>query len=406
MRRNSLLYAGTLAFGQLATAAAFALAARHTSPTTFGVLASGIAIGAVLAGLLDFGQSNYLIREVAKGGLLRREATDRLIVKLAAGLLGSCAAVAAALVFTNGGHNVLTIVLAGTITLMGALTVQALQVELRARGRFFSVSVCSVLGRMSLVSVVTLGVLLGAQGHKALLAGLLTSGAVEAFSLFIARRPGPYTGVTARIRALPMRDAWGGSTAYGVSGLASAAQQLDVVVLAAFGGTGAAGVYAAVARWTSPLILPSSAITQVATPTCAAAVNVKSGLAQLRPFWILIVASAAPCLVLAAFSDRFTELLLGPAFAQSASVLALLAVGVIPTIFAQPVNMLLQVQNRDASIAVWSTIATLIRLAGAGTLGAFLGANGGAISVILQQVVLCVAIGFILRSAIRRGGEA
>ncbi|MFC7574249.1 hypothetical protein ACFQX8_18950 [Klenkia terrae] len=144
----------------------------------------------------------------------------------------------------------------------------------------------------------------------------------------------------------------------------------------------------------------------MATPTCAAAVNVKSGLAQLRPFWILIVASAAPCLVLAAFSDRFTELLLGPAFAQSASVLALLAVGVIPTIFAQPVNMLLQVQNRDASIAVWSTIATLIRLAGAGTLGAFLGANGGAISVILQQVVLCVAIGFILRSAIRRGGEA
>src|SRR5690606_8971327 len=58
------------------------------------------------------------------------------------------------------------------------------------------------------------------------------------------------------------RNPWRGAGHIGLSSLMLALQQLDLVLLRGLGGGQAAGMYAAVARWTQPVTLLANSVSQ------------------------------------------------------------------------------------------------------------------------------------------------
>ncbi|TFC61637.1 lipopolysaccharide biosynthesis protein [Cryobacterium sp. TMB1-7] len=392
-----------LAISQLLVAVAYAIGARATLPSALGISLSAIAIASVAAALVDFGLSAFLIREVASGRCDNAAMYSRLWQRLLlAGLVGT--------VLFTGGLLVLISIAAdwGFLLWVGlifasSLLLQTAQVPLRAHGMLGLISIATVLDRLIFLSSTWALILLGVGGELAIPLGLAAGmGFDSAFCFVLNIRKIP-SGLkpSGRVRVGPPSlwfTAWRGTRGYGIAAVLGSAQQLDVTILGFSGGAAAAGAYGAVSRWTTPLLLPSTALTQVGMAHAPKANSTRLALRGLRRVaWILVLAVMASLFV-AGFAGTIAPAILGTQYDDSSAIFTVLALSIIPTLFAQPLSMVLQSRGREGKVAWILGLGLFLRLITCLILGAQLGGLAAAWAVTIQQAaILLILVALVLR---------
>ncbi|WP_146069474.1 hypothetical protein [Cryobacterium sp. Y11] len=287
------------------------------------------------------------------------------------------------------------------------LLMQSAQIPLRARGLMGWVSLIMIFDRLVFLAVILALTALGVGGEVAIPIGLASGITLDAFLCFLSNR-----------RMVPARDgsgmrihvghpkrwflAWRGATGYGVAAVLGSAQQLDMSILGFSSGPAAAGSYGAVSRWTTPLLLPSTALTQVGMAHAPKAASTRLTLWEFRRVvWILILAMVG-AIGVAHYSDFIAPAILGTQYAGSSPIFALLALSIIPTLFAQPLSMILQSRGEEVHVAWVLGGGLAIRLSTCFVLGASLGGLAGAWGVLLQQSFILVVLILVIAKVLVR----
>lgn len=392
---DALLVAAGTALSQVLTAAAFVVAARDVRPDQFGYMVALLTVVPVLTQALDWGAQANLTRrlssQVVDGGhyraWMRRRAT--VFAAPAMGLAGLVIVL-----------NVPPIVWLGSCLYLWTLgIVQPARAWPQVQHRFGTIASGKVLGRAVTlaVTVAALGVSAEAVSAAALLPwGMALGSAVEA--LFLARFWPPRTGQ--RVTAWQM---WKGGGRIGVASLLGMAQQLDAAIVAAVAGVAQAGVYGAVSRWVAPLMLPSLAVGEVLYPRFASS----TGREGLRDAWRgarpVLVLSVAAAVLAAVVADPLTRLLLGEAYAGSATVLVLLALGTIPLVFAAPVFTLLVARGHDREALASRAFGSGTALVLLPVLAYAFGASGAAVALAAGNTLFVTSCCAFAVARLRRG---
>lgn len=374
---------------QLLMAVLFILTARAMDPAEFGTVVTTIALGMVGAGLLDLGSSSYWIRELASG----RTSLDELMPKLAAKFFIACGI---AVVSTVVSAILYPRFIAAGLLLLSTSTIGTVLVPLRAARRTELVGLLTALDRLAAVSIYFTLTSIGVGPGD----GLWISIVLGDFLLIT------YVSVTEFSRMIPaglrhLSNPWGGARWYSLNAIGSSAAQLDLPLLAMFGGSTAAGIYGGVNRWASPLGLATLSFASAAAPYIAAQTAFRDARPELfrasRILLLVVIVSAgaipaAPWLVV---------FLLGNAYAESAVVLQWLAGAVILNAIVSPLMVTLMSRQFDhfASVVLFlSVCAQLAFIAGfAGSMGAVSAAVGFFICQLLQLVGSVVSIALIAR---------
>jgi O-antigen/teichoic acid export membrane protein len=322
------------------------LVARHVGPSVFGQLAVGTIFALVGADVLDLGRNSLLVRMQAQGLVPTRELSRRLIMtKLAWSPVLLIALLVASLVMT---HHVHLYMLLFYVYGISYTIWQTLVTPFRGEAELMRVSSCAAQERL-----ITLGVVLAGQsllGPATLAVGLaLGSLSVCARLTRTPFRDGP--------APMSMREFTRASRPFAVVSLTSDAQQLDVPLVVAAGGTVAAGIFAAASRLIGPLSL---VVVQTSQLVFARAARVDDPLKRRQA--VLFVAGIAaiyvPGLALVSWrSDDLIGLLLGPRYAESAHLLGYISIGVVLTILTYPLTAWMQGRGRSKVAAVASTSA-------------------------------------------------
>lgn len=381
---------------QVLVAILYILTARSMQPAEFGVVATAIALGLAGAAFADLGAGSYWIRELASGRValpdLYSKMLSRLLYASAIALLVICLAMLTEPQFAAAG-----------VLLLSRTTLLTMFVPLRAARKADLVGWLTILGRV--VSVLAFFALM--YFGAALGVALWVSLAIGDVALVA------YMGITAHSqfdwKSFSLSNPWSGAKWYSLSALSVSAQQLDLPLVGAFAGAGAAGIYGGVNRWIQPMLLAISAFASSAAPFLALESDQQAVRRQvMRASWILIFSIiisisaiwAAPWLV---------SVLLGDAFASSSVVLRWLAGAMIINTFTQPLIVALQSKKHDRMAAFLLLISVashlLIVVVFAPTLGATSAGIGMFTSQLLQFVgaLACIAV-IVLRR--RRASKA
>jgi O-antigen/teichoic acid export membrane protein len=398
---QTITLTASLIASQLMVAVAYLIGARATTPIELGVLLSAIAISSVAAGIIDFGLGSYLIREVASGRLTQNGMYARLWQRLlSAGTIALVVSLPAALwVHWSGvgwqSYGWIVLVFAAT------LLMQSAQVPLRAAGLMGRVALASFVDRAVFLVLVWWLVGLGLDGAVALPIGLAAGLLVDAgLSVVLnVRSAAAKIGSSERLNVGGPSHwfrAWRGSQGYGFAAVIGSAQQLDVAVIGFSGGAAASGAYGAVSRWTSPLLLPSTALTQVGMAHAPKAASTLEAVKNFRRVAWVLVLSVVVSISVSIFAEPIASTLLGPAYDDSAAIFTVLALSIVPTLFAQPLAMVLQSRGKERGIAWVLAVGLICRLALCLILGAQLGGLAAAVAVLSQQSLIFVILVFMI----------
>lgn len=398
-----------LAFSQLLVAVAYAIGARATVPSALGISLSAIAIASVAAALVDFGLSAFLIREVASGRCDNAAMYSRLCQRLlSAGLVGTVLLTSGVLVLISVAADWEFLLWIGLI-FASSLVLQTAQVPLRAHGMLGLISIATVLDRLIFLSATWGLIAMGVGGELAIPLGLAAGMAFDSAFCFVSnvRRIPSGLKPRGRVRVGPPSvwfTAWRGTRGYGIAAVLGSAQQLDVTILGFSGGAAAAGAYGAVSRWTTPLLLPSTALTQVGMAHAPKADSTRLALWGLRRVaWILVLAVIASLLV-AGFAGTIAPAILGTQYEDSSAIFTVLALSIIPTLFAQPLSMVLQSRGKEGKVAWILGLGLVLRLTTCLLLGAQFGGLAAAWGVTIQQaVILLILVALVLKVVVIEG---
>ena len=380
---QAIFLAASTGGSQVLVAVLYLLAARTASPQQLGPAVSAIAIATAGMGFIDFGTNSHWVREISRGSMDRRELGHRIANK-------TLCTVGISLLWA-----VLTLVVAPTADLwtaspvmVGLMINQTSQVALRAAKRGELVSLTIVADKLVAFLAFLVLLVTGSPSPWALWVSL-TCGSLTASVLgWILIDPSLRPIVRPSFRSNP----WHGAGYYGVSNLANSAQTLDLPVLSLVAGPAAAGLFAAVNRWTQPMSLLASAFSAASAPFVSRSANVVEAWRHVRQaVWMPLcaiglsagVALAAPILV---------PVLLGDSYLGSVDNLRILALVSIFSIMSQPLTVVLQSLGHDRFVGVWMGVAVIIQLGLVALLGASLGSLGAAYASLLIQVLLFVAL--------------
>lgn len=393
--RSTLSTSGGMAAAQVILAVGYSIAARAAGPAEFGQSLSAIAIGAAAAGLLDFGLTALQTRELASGRSSSSDVAAKLVDRLIVGALIALAANVVNLLLPVPSP----VVLAASAVALGTLGVQFVQVPLRASGRMHLVALATVTDKLAFGLVVVALISVGVGGAMAVVLGVLAGLLTDVCCCLIALGPRHLRrvfGIGRRGRPRRWMRGWRGASGYGLAGLVSSLQPLDVPLMSVAGGPLAAGVYGAVSRWTTPLLLPASAIAQVGVAHAAAAGSTRAALASLRRVAWIVGAAAVASVAIAIFAKPLTVLVLGVAYEGSSDALRVLALATIPTLLAQPLVMIVESRKRERSVALALLASLLVRLGTVWVFAPSLGGVAGAVAVLAQQTLTFI---FVARTA-------
>jgi O-antigen/teichoic acid export membrane protein len=388
---QAILLAGSTGIAQVVTALLYVLAARSGSPSDLGHVVAAIALGTSLVGFADFGTNGLWVRELARGRSNRALMASRLYSKLLiAGILASLLGVFSWLLFPDT-----TYWMAAPVG-FALLANQTMQVPLRGMARAELVSFSILADRMIAGVVMAVAISVGAQAYSSLwLALTIGSLGAAAMGWFLTPK-----GLRLRPRIALRLNPWKDAGYYGLSTLAISAQSLDLTILAFAGGPTAAGLYGAVNRWTQPIGLLVSAFSSASAPFVArsstwhdAWQHVKKGI------WLLGIAIIG-CLVIAIFAPAIVGIVIGDAYQDSAIVLRILALSVIPAIANQPLSVFLQSMGYDRPVAFVTMGTVILQLIAVAITSPLYGATGAAAGVGVVQVIILICLSLILRKAL------
>jgi O-antigen/teichoic acid export membrane protein len=388
--RQATFLAGSTAFAQILTALIYLFAARVSGPTAFGQVVTAIAIATSAVGILDFGTNSLWIRETAKGALSTHDLARRALTKILIAL-GVFAVGGVCLYLLSPNPWLWT---AAPIA-MFLLISQTAQVPLRAHSRIGVVALSLVVDRLVGMLVLFGGMLIGADGAAALWLALVC-GSIGGTLLLVSQMPG-----RRRLLVTPElgHHPWRGSGFYGLSSMAVTSQSLDVAIMSAVAGPAAAGIYGAVNRWTQPMQLAVSAFAAAAVPVVARAQSWSTAWPQVKKALWLPVMAVIACVVVIIGAPFFVDVLVGEAYADSATVLRVLAIGTLFAIGNQPLAVFLQSLGRDRAVSFITAPVVILQLLLVAALASLYGAVGAALAFVAVQVAMFLLLLLLTRNA-------
>jgi O-antigen/teichoic acid export membrane protein len=373
-------------------AATFALVARDLGPAIFGLMVALLGIAAVCQDLLDFGTSQWMIREIAAGrlsiagarGVLRRRTRAvALICGLAAGL---CIFAGAPALRT-----------AATATYVIAAVANAgMYARLRGTGNFRRAAMHAVGERLALLLWVLVLVVVAPSREVAVAALIGGTGFLNWASTLAAPR------ALTRSRAsygLPLRSMYRDSRAFGLLGLSVDLQQLDAAATAPLAGVGVAATVGVASKLTAPAGVLAGAVSQVAFRGVAAG-GVEAGRSarlaiKLSVALALLFALAAPLLPLIAVG------VLGGEYRAARTAILVYAVGTTLAMVAQPLTSILAAGGHDRLVSRITAAAVVAGLlVGVSTVQSA-GAPGMGLGFVITQLLILAACGFVHQRNLR-----
>ncbi len=386
--------AGALVAGQILLGVTYVVGARSISPGTLGLVATCAAIGQVAAVVVDLGLVNYLVREAAAGRLDDARARALVAAKRPWALaLLLATGLATSLVIAPTLPSALLLAFVG----VGVWEAQNANGLLRAQERFARASTGQLAGRFA--GLVVAAVLAGfGVGELALAAALPASFLLEAVLDRVFLGP-------AGQRRRPVSELAGHhreSLGFGLANLAASAQQLDTPLVTVGAGAFEAGLYAAGGRLLGPLTFLANSLGMVAAPWLARAGTDEAALRgeERRVVRVGLALCAAP-LVAAVAGPPLIPLLLGPDYASSGTVFAVLAIGAAVVTINQPFAIIAQNRGHQRAVAVGIGVGLSIGLLATLVLSWWGGAVWAAVGYIVSQIVIFVLLGLAARRARR-----
>lgn len=253
------------------------------------------------------------------------------------------------------------------------------------------VAATSMLARRTAALAVFLPALAaGADPVWAFSSGLVTGGLVAQLHARRAVRDLPGDA-----RAVSPRAVVGRSWPFLASNLTGQARTLDVPVVAAALGAGAAGLYAAAVKLVQPLLLVPQSLAAVVMPHSTRLAPAAARRLGVR-LTVLFLACLVPAVPLVVWAEDVVVLVMGPTFEGAGPALGWAIAGLPFVALSASLGALLQGQGRARFVAVNGAVfAVLMFPAIAG--GAFLGGIGGAAaglgaSFALRAATLCWAL--------------
>lgn len=369
--------------GQALLAVAYIVAARGVSPASFGLVASGIAIGLALIGLIDFGANTLWVRSLANGSMSLAQAGQRALWKCIA---ATALALLATMIVAFGPFP-LELSAVGPVLLATTLA-QLSQVPPRAIARSdltaLSIGVSRALSFAILIILISFGIGATTALVISICAGSILEGSIN---IFLTPRGHWY-----RLMSVRPVNPWRGSTHFGVYAIATSAQSLDVPILGVTAGAASSGIYAAVNRWTQPLGLAVGGFTSASAPFVASAVTFGEAWTKIRRASWLLALALFGCVTAAALAPIFVPTLLGDQYTGAVPVFQIMALGTIPALLNQPLAVFSQMRGSDKPVGVITAAGVFARLALTAALGLTTGVLGAAIAYSVAQVALLAAL--------------
>jgi len=383
-QRQALVIALASGVAQVSTALLYAVAARGTPIAQFGYAVSAIALGTAIAGVFDFGTTNYWVREIAAKTtdprvIRSRAATRILVVSIA------CIGVGA-LLSAVGAH------------LFAYSPLIAIALTLR--------QVSEVGPRAALASHLTVIGLLWDRGMSLAIffVGRLwlpddSQGKLLCWSLILGPAFGAVVlgAISRGDRRLLSRDfrpmlPWRGSLHFGIFGSSVALQNLDVSLLSSIAGPAAAGAYGAVSRWTQPMTLLANSVAVTNLPLTANAGSGRDAVSIIRRSAALLAAALLGCMLVALASTQLVAIVLGDAYSSSADILRLMCGAAAFIIINQPLASLLQARRDERFVGTLVAGGVAVHLGTVAVLGSTLGAVGAGWALIVVQASLLLGL--------------
>ena len=393
---QAIALTGSTALAQVATAVMYVLAARGSDPADFGRTATAIGIGMAASGYLDFGTSSLWVRDLASGRSDIAAISHRAVSRIYIGVLAAAALVLVAVVVPA----LSSLWIAAPIALAQLIRL-ASPVPLRAIARADVVSIGVVAERGSAILVMLALLAVGVPAFDTLWIAIV----VGAFVSTLLTRA--LTPRELRFDLRPVRPVspYRGALHYGLYGVGSSSQTLDLAVLGAVAGPSATGVYGAVSRWTQPMGLLASAFSSASAPIVARAGSAREAVRALRPGSWLLGLAVLGCLVVVAVAPVLVPVLVGDQYRDAIPVLQLLALGTIPAVLNQPLATFLQSIGHDRLMA-WLLLASIPGYLGlVALLGPRFGAVGTGFAFIATQTTLFVVLLVVLLRLLHRTRE-
>lgn len=384
---QAIALAASSGVSQLIVASLYIISARSVEPTSFGLVVTAIAIGTTAVGFLDFGTNSLWVREVASGRMDVTTLGNRMSFKLlyAFVIFSAWSAFTAAFFWSSD------LWAAGPVA-MSVLLAQSFHVPLRGNGRGELVAIAILGDRLVAASSFGMFLAIGFEPLSALWISLSIGGVASAL---IAWRFTPRQNRSV-LRMCNFINPWTGSRHFGVANVALSAQSLDIPALTLFGGPGAAGIYAAVSRWTQPMGLLASAFASAAAPHVARAASFKAAWVEARKSMWLLGGAIMTCLMVALYAPHVVEILLGSEYKGSADVLRVLALAAMFAVGNQPLFVFLQSRGFDRAASLITVGCIFVQLSLVLVLAPFLHAIGAALASLCSQLLMLIALVVVL----------
>lgn len=398
IRRHLIVVLASAGVTQLLVALIYILCARSGQPERYGPIAAGIGVASLAATVVDFGGATYMVRELSaqrdraySSWLLSK----LLIIMVAAPIIGVMAGVVAV-----RAESTLSLVVWLAVLFAGVSLSMLFAVPLRVEMAFGTIALVQVVSRLPFA----LAALALQSAHRlqapnlvVLLAGSYMFEAVM-YVVYLRVR-----GQTRVIRRAPLMNPFVGSTGVGVNSSINALSGLDIAVISATGGASAAGQFAGVSKWTAPIGLVATAISQTMFPRMSRArPDQRSKLLLVS---LAYLGLALPVLVAVAwFAPAVVHALLGAQYSDSAGVLRILCVALVFALANQPLNSTLIAWGEERAASVILAISMVVQLSCQALFAAHFGALGAAWGAAAGQGVAFAGYAWAARRASVVGG--
>lgn len=390
MRRHVI---HTLAGSGLAQAFSVALywfCARLFGPTEYGDIVALTTLALFLAVAGNAGSAAYLTQGLASGDMTPEEFAAALWRRVFRAIVLAGVVVGFGVVSGNSWSAT------GSSAVLVPIAVLSQNVLIvpRASSSFAIVGAATAIDKcVALALALVLGAFSGLGAELLPLA--LISGSVAGTCIVVlatSRRSDYYmlrSMRPGRAAALERRvSGW-----YAGAGLILAVQSLDVLALRGIAGATVAGEYAAVSKWGQPLAMVLSATNQVTLTSVAAASSAGEARRTLRRTWPLVVAVACVACIGSLASGVLVEVLLGPAYRNSAPVLSLLMLGSMMSALSQSMLTFYLGRRSPAIVTRAFFFAVLAQFVLIVCLAPSAGALGGAVAWTASQCAILVLMG-------------
>lgn len=381
------------AYSAVATAIMMLFAARSSTPEAFGSLAASIAAAVTFVGFADFGTLQLWARNLTSGSLALDDFRAHLTCKILILTLVVCVVLVGSFWFQKYQTQIFITIAVGYVSFLNL----NIQVPIRAMGRMDIVAYLTVIER----TVALLGMLVWTKlGVSATTALWLAVTCASIVALIIALVLTPKSS-RARIHWRGFRNPWAGSLSFGMTGAALSLNGIELYVISSVLGNYTAGMYGAVSRWLQPLYIVVASFASASGPFIASARNSHAAFVLMKKSLWLPISSILGSITIFIFAPQLVELLLGPAYADSALLLRLLLIGSIPAFFNHIATIFLQFLDRERAAALILVPLSVAHLVLVMLLSFAIGAKGAAITYIILQFLQAILFWIVMAQMFR-----